>query len=51
VTMTADRLHLGAIEEIELMFDGFRPVGVTCHITRATATNLSLSIGSQPTND
>jgi hypothetical protein len=43
--VTVDRLHVGAIEEIELVFDGFRPVGLTCHITRATATNLSLSIG------
>ena len=43
-TITCDRLHLGAIEEIELLFDGFRPVGLTCHVSRATATNLSLSI-------
>jgi hypothetical protein len=46
VTLTVDRLHLGAIEEIELTFDGFRPVGLTCLISRATATNLSLAIGS-----
>jgi hypothetical protein len=42
--ITVDRLHLGAIEEIELVFDGFRPVGLTCAISRATATNLSLSL-------
>lgn len=47
--LTFDRLHLGAIEEIELIFDGFRPVGLTCHISRATATNLSLSIA--PSHD
>ena len=46
-TLTCDRLHLGAIEDIELLFDGFRPVGLTCHISRATATNLSLSIGAE----
>jgi hypothetical protein len=45
--VTVDRLHLGAIEEIELLFDGFRPVGLTCTISRATATNLSLRIGDR----
>jgi hypothetical protein len=44
--LTFDRLHLGAIEEIELVFEGFRPVGLTCTISRATATNLSLRIAS-----
>lgn len=44
-SITVDRLHLGAIEQVELAFDGFRPVGLTCSLSRATATNLSLSIG------
>lgn len=43
--VTCDRLHLGAIEGLELTFDGFRPVGLTCSIARATATNLTLGIG------
>ena len=42
--LTVDRLHLGAIESMELAFDGFRPVGLTFTIPRATATNLSLAI-------
>ncbi len=43
--VTVDRLHLGAIDGLELSFDGFRPVGLTLMIARATATNLSLGIG------
>lgn len=45
MVVTVDRLHLGAIDGLELSFDGFRPVGLTCMIARATATNLSLGIG------
>ncbi len=47
-TLTADRLHLGAIERFDLTFDGFEPIGLTATIARITATNLALSLGSQP---
>lgn len=43
--LTVDRLHLGAIENIEVSFDGFSPIGLTATIHRITATNLSLRIG------
>jgi hypothetical protein len=46
ILVTVDRLHLGAIEGLELSFDGFRPAGLTCMISRATATNLTLGIGA-----
>ncbi len=42
VVLTVDRLHLGAIEPVELAFDGFSPAGLTAHIHRISATNLSL---------
>lgn len=50
-TLTADRLHLGAIERFDLTFDGFRPIGLTATIARITATNLALELGSQPPSD
>lgn len=44
VTLTVDRLHLGAIEPVELRFDQFSPSGLTAHIHRVSASNLSLHI-------
>jgi hypothetical protein len=43
-TLTVDRLHLGSIDQIEMRFDGFTPTGLTAHIHRVTATNLSLRL-------
>jgi len=48
--MTVDRLHLGAIDQLEVVFDGFNPTEITARIDRVTATNLSLLLGgSRPT--
>lgn len=43
-TLTADRLHIGAIERFELEFDGFRPIGLTATVARITATNISMLV-------
>lgn len=43
--MTADRLHVGPIDRIELLFDGFRPTSLTASLHRVTATNLALVLG------
>lgn len=42
---TADRFQLEGIEQVEITFEGFRPTSLTVRIRRATATNLSLTIG------
>ncbi len=44
INLTVDRLNLGAIEDITVAFDGFRPIGLTATIHRITATNLALHI-------
>jgi hypothetical protein len=44
MTVTCDRLHLAAIESIDVAFDGFKPTGLTASIHRITATNLSLRL-------
>src|SRR6185503_12779579 len=46
--MTVDRLHLGAIEDLVVSFDGFNPTEITARIDRATATNLALVLGPRP---
>ncbi|HEY0482858.1 MAG TPA: hypothetical protein VGD37_35295 [Kofleriaceae bacterium] len=46
--LTADRLHLDGIDELEVVFDGFRPAHVTVVVHRVTATNVSLQIASKP---
>lgn len=43
--MTVDRLHLGAIDQLQVAFDGFTPTEITAKIDRATATNLALVLG------
>ncbi len=43
--LTSDRLHFDALEQLEVTFDGFRPVKITMLIARVTATNLSLLLG------
>ena len=47
LSATADRLHIGPIDRIELVFDGFRPVSLTASLHRVTATNLALVLGGQ----
>ena len=44
-TMTADRLHFDGLDELEVIFDGFKPNCVTVIVHRVTATNLSLKLG------
>lgn len=43
--MTVDRLHLGAIDQLEVVFDGFNPTEIHARIDRVTATNLALVLG------
>lgn len=45
--LSADRLHFDGLEELEVTFDGFRPVAVTVVIHRVTATNLTIKIGEK----
>ncbi len=45
VVLTADRLHLAGLDQLEVAFDGFRPTAVTVVVHRVTATNLALQIG------
>jgi hypothetical protein len=47
LSATADRLHIGPIDRIELVFDGFRPTSLTASLHRVTATNLALVLGGQ----
>jgi hypothetical protein len=46
--MTVDRLHLGAIDDLVVTFEGFQPMEITARIDRATATNLALVLGPRP---
>jgi hypothetical protein len=43
--LTADRMHFDGLDQLEVVFDGFRPVNVMVLVHRVTATNLSLQIG------
>lgn len=43
--ITADRLHFDGLDELEVIFDGFRPTCVTVVVHRVTATNLALQLG------
>jgi hypothetical protein len=45
--ITADRLHFDGIDELEVVFEGFRPTSVNVTIHRVTATNLALAIGGR----
>jgi hypothetical protein len=47
VQLTADRLHFDGIDELEVVFDSFRPTAVTVVVHRVTATNLSLQLGGR----
>ncbi|HET7503467.1 MAG TPA: hypothetical protein VFK02_20740 [Kofleriaceae bacterium] len=46
--LTADRLHFDGLDELEVVFDGFRPAHVMVAVHRVTATNLSLQVASKP---
>jgi len=46
VRLTADRLHFDSLDQLEVVFDAFRPSKVTVIIHRVTATNLALHLGS-----
>ncbi len=43
--ITADRLHFDGLDQLEVVFDGFRPSKVTMIVHRVTATNLAMRIG------
>jgi len=43
--LSADRLHFDGVDQLEVTFDGFRPMSVTVVVHRVTATNLSIKIG------
>jgi hypothetical protein len=47
VKMTADRLHFDGLDELQVVFDGFRPVHVTLVVHRVTATNSALQISGR----
>jgi hypothetical protein len=44
--LTADRMHFDGLDQLEVVFDGFRPVQAMVVVHRVTATNLSLQVGS-----
>jgi len=46
--LTADRLHFDGLDQLEVVFDGFRPANVMVIVHRVTATNLSLQISGRP---
>jgi hypothetical protein len=46
--LTADRLHFDGLDELEVVFDGFRPASLMVIVHRVTATNLSLQIAGKP---
>jgi len=45
--ITADRMHFDGLDELEVVFDGFRPTSVTVIVHRVTATNLSLKLAGR----
>ncbi|HMG57343.1 MAG TPA: hypothetical protein VK601_27780, partial [Kofleriaceae bacterium] len=48
VKLTADRLHFDGLDELHVVFDGFRPAQVTVVVHRVTATNVSLQLAGKP---
>jgi len=46
--LTADRLHFDGLDQLEVVFDGFRPASLMVIVHRVTATNLSLQIAGKP---
>ena len=48
VKLTADRLHFDGLDELHVVFDGFRPAHATVVVHRVTATNVSLRLSGKP---
>jgi hypothetical protein len=46
--LTADRLHFDSLDQLEVVFDGFRPARVNMVVHRVTATNLALHLATSP---
>jgi len=44
--LSADRMHVGPVDSLEVTFDGFQPVGLVASLHRVSATNLVLLLGS-----
>ena len=47
VKLTADRLHFDGLDQLEVVFDGFRPAHAMVIVHRVTATNLSLQLADK----
>jgi hypothetical protein len=47
IKLTADRMHFDGLDQLEVVFEGFRPATVMVIVHRVTATNLSLQIGGK----
>ena len=47
IKVTADRLHFDGLDELEVVFDGFRPAHAAVVVHRVTATNVSLQIAGK----
>jgi hypothetical protein len=45
--LTADRMHFDGLDELEVVFEGFRPANVMVLVHRVTATNVALQIGTR----
>jgi hypothetical protein len=45
LALTADRLRVGPMDQLEVAFEGFTPRSLTAVLHRVTATNLSLILG------
>lgn len=46
--LTADRLHFDSLDQLEVVFEGFRPARVNMVVHRVTATNLALHLATSP---
>jgi len=46
--ITADRLHFDGLDELEVVFDGFRPQCMTVIVHRVTATNMMIQLAGRP---
>jgi hypothetical protein len=47
VKLTADRMHFDGLDELVVVFEGFRPANVTVIVHRVTTTNVSLQIAGR----
>src|SRR6185503_14626199 len=44
--LTADRMHFDGLDQLEVVFEGFRPANVMVFVHRVTATNVALQVGT-----